>query len=57
MKNLLKLGTPLTKEAQKSVLGGYIQADTCKTNSDCGSGVCATFSEPVGSYPAGKHCL
>lgn len=23
MKNLLKLGTPLTKEAQKTVLGGY----------------------------------
>jgi len=26
MKNLLKLGTPLTKEAQKTVIGGRMQS-------------------------------
>ena len=57
MKNVLNLGTPLTKEAQKAVLGAYIQADTCKTNADCGSGACVFFERQTGGYPAGKHCL
>ena len=34
MKNLLKLGTPLTKEAQKTVIGGRMQ--NCVTHSITG---------------------
>lgn len=30
MKNLLNLGKPLTKEAQKSILGGTYPATVCK---------------------------
>ena len=29
MKNLLKLGTPLTKEAQKTVIGGRYMLASC----------------------------
>lgn len=57
MKNLINLGTPLTKKAQKAVFGGYMLADTCKTNADCPSGVCANFHAQTGQYPPGKHCL
>lgn len=53
MKNLFNLGTTLTKEAQKSVIGGK----RCTKNSDCPSGVCAHFEAPIGNYPAGWSCL
>lgn len=61
MKNLLNLGKPLSKEAQKSIIGGKldpIKKRKCSSNSDCpGGGVCATFQQQTGDYPAGKYCL
>ncbi|WP_106793964.1 hypothetical protein [Aquimarina sp. Aq78] len=59
MKNLNNLGKVLPKKEQKTIFGGlYIAApDTCSKNSDCSSGVCATFEKQTGRYPAGRHCL
>ncbi|WP_452228603.1 MULTISPECIES: hypothetical protein [unclassified Lacinutrix] len=37
MKNLLNLGKPLTKEAQKSILGGTYPATVCKATCNDGS--------------------
>ncbi len=58
MKNLVNLGKLLSKKEQKVIFAGlYIAADTCSKNSDCGSGVCATFETQIGRYPPGRHCL
>ena len=68
-KQFLSLGKALSKAEQKQIFGGNYALEVeegngkgscaaCSGNSECASGVCATFSGDCSSYcGCGKKCL
>ena len=64
LKQISNLGKNLSRKEQKNVLGGTMPISdgggckSCSSNSDCTSGVCATWSgDCSGPCGCGQYCL